>query len=219
VLETRVTLGGRSVNAVFEAAAPEAVKRELAAWRMDRALGLGLVPATAARSHAGQDGVLQGRPVAWASEQDRQNARGGVAAGLACQTVTAAPQAEPARRPRPADGKAPRLPTGGWCDIGAQYRLAYAFDAPDRYLYDVDSGTLLLTGHDATFGTDTRLPKVLEAELAKVGPEMTERLRRLDAAQVERAIGELVGARAVKPLLQRRDRIVALATDGAKPGG
>jgi hypothetical protein len=48
---------------------------------------------------------------------------------------------------------------------------------------------------------------------------MTKRLRRLDAAQVERAIGELVGARAVKPLLQRRDRIVALATDGAKPGG
>ena len=227
VLETRVTLGGRSVNAVFEAAGPEAVKRELAAWRMDRALGLGLVPATAARSHAGQDGVLQGRPVAWASEQDRQNARGGVAAGLACQTVTAAPQAEPARRPRPADGKAPRLPAGGWCDIGAQYRLAYAFDAlignqartPDRYLYDVDSGTLLLTGHDATFGTDTRLPKVLEAELAKVGPELTERLRRLDAAQVERAIGELVGARAVKPLLQRRDRILALAAEGAKPGG
>jgi hypothetical protein len=194
---------------------------------MDRALGLGLVPATAARSHAGQDGVLQGRPVAWASEQDRQNARGGVAAGLACQTITAAPQAEPARRPRPVDGKAPRLPTGGWCEVSALYRLAYAFDAlignqartPDRYLYDVDAGTLLLTGHDATFGTDTRLPKVLEAELAKLGPEMTERLRRLDAAQVEGAIGELVGARAVKPLLQRRDRILAIAAAGTKPGG
>jgi len=211
---------------VFEAAAPEAVRRELAAWRLDRVLGLGLVPATVARSHAGQDGVLQGRPVAWASEQDRVNARGGVAAGLACQTITAAPQAEPARRPRPADGKAPRLPTGGWCDIGAQYRLAYAFDAlignqartPDRYLYDADAGTLLLTGHDATFGTATQLPKALEPELAKLGPELQGRLARLDAAGVEAAIGELVGARAVKPLLQRRDRILALAA-GAKPGG
>jgi hypothetical protein len=47
---------------------------------------------------------------------------------------------------------------------------------------------------------------------------MQERLRRLDAATVEAAIGELVGTRAVKPLLQRRDRILGLAATGAKPG-
>jgi len=227
VHETRVTLDGRSVNAVFEAASPEVVRRELAAWRLDRLLGLGLVPATVARSHAGQDGVLQARPVAWASEQDRQNLRGGIAAGLACQTITAVPQAEPARRPRPADGTAPKLPTGGACDIGAQYRLAYAFDAlignrartPERYLYDADEGTLLLTGHGDAFGTATQLPAVLEPELARIGPELQDRLKRLDAAQVEQAIGKLVGVRAVKPLLQRRDRILVLAAAGGKPGG
>jgi len=224
VLETRVTLDGRSVNAVFEAASPEAVRHELAALRLDRLLGLGLVPATVARSYAGQDGVLQGRPADWASEQDRQNARSGVAAGLACQTITAAPQAEPARRPRPPDGKAPKLPTGGWCDIAAEYRLAYAFDAlignqartPDRYIYDVDASTLLLTGHDATFGSSTQVQAALAPELGKTGPELQARLRRLDAAQVEAAIGELVGARAVKPLLARRDRILVLAA-GARP--
>ncbi len=78
VLETRVTLDGRSVDAIFEAASPEAVKREMAAYRLDRALGLGLVPATVAREHAGQAGLLQGRPANWASEQDRQNARSGL---------------------------------------------------------------------------------------------------------------------------------------------
>jgi hypothetical protein len=227
VLEARVTLDGRSVNAVFEAAPPETVRRELAAWRLDRLLGLGLVPATVARSHAGQDGVLQGRPEAWASEQDRQNARGGIAAGLACQTITAAPQAEPARRPRPADGTAPRLPSGGQCDAGDQYRLAYAFDALignqartlDRYLYDASTGMLLLTGHGAAFGTATQLQPALEPELGKAGAELQARLRRLDAAQVEAAIGEFVGARAIKSLLARRDRILALATAGARPGG
>jgi Calcineurin-like phosphoesterase len=149
VLETRVTLDGRSVNAIVEAAPPETVKRELAAYRLDRALGLGLVPATVAREHAGQAGLLQGRPANWASEQDRQNARGGALTGLACQTITAAPQSEPARRPAPSDGKPPRLPTGGWCDLGAQFQLAYAFDAlignqartPERYLYDADAST------------------------------------------------------------------------------
>jgi len=227
VLETRVTLDGRSVSAIFESAPPEAVKRELAAYRLDRALGLGLVPATVARQHAGQDGLLQGRPAHWASEQDRQNARGGVLAGLACQTISAVPQSEPARRPPPSDGKAPRLPSGGWCDLSAQFRLAYAFDAlignqartPDRYLYDAESATLFLSGHGSTFGASTQLPKVLEAELAKTGAEMQERLRRLDAATVEAAIGELVGTRAVKPLLQRRDRILGLAAAGGQSGG
>ena len=226
VLETRVTLDGRSVGAVFERAPAETVRRELAAYRLDRALGLGLVPATVARSHAGQDGILQGRPVNWASEQDRQNARGGTAAGLACQTITAVPQSEPARRPQPADGTPARLPSGGWCDLPSQFRLAYAFDAlignagrtPDRYLYDADAATVFLTGHDGAFGMSTQLPKALEPELAKTGPELQERLRRLDAATVEAAIGELVGKRAVKPLLERRDRILGLAAAGTPAG-
>jgi hypothetical protein len=227
VLETRVTLDGRSVDAIFEAASPEAVKREMAAYRLDRALGLGLVPATVAREHAGQAGLLQGRPANWASEQDRQNARSGTRAGLACQTITAVPQGEPARRPLPSDGKPPRLPAGGWCDLGAQFQLAYAFDAlignqartPERYLYDADAGTLFLTGHGESFGNSTQLPKALEGPLATTGAEMQQRLRRLDAATVEAAIGELVGTRAVKPLLQRRDRILGLAATGARPGG
>jgi hypothetical protein len=227
VLETRVTLDGRSVNAIFETAAPQTVRRELAAYRLDRALGLGLVPATVARRHAGQEGVLQGRPARWASEQDRQNARGGALAGLACQTISTVPQSEAARRPPPSDGKPPRLPSGGWCDLTAQFQLAYAFDAlignqartPDRYLYDADAATLFLTGHGSTFGASTQLPKALEGPLAKTGAEMQERLRRLDAATVEAAVGELVGARAVKPLLQRRDKILAIAAAGTKSGG
>jgi hypothetical protein len=198
------------------------VRRELAAYRLDRLLGLGLVPATVAREHAGQAGLLQARPANWASEQDRQNARTGTRGGLACQTITAAPQAVPARRPLPADGRAPRLPTGGDCDLPTQFRLAYAFDALignggrtlDRFLYDTDSTTLLLTGHDSAFGNGTQLPKPLEAELAKIGPELQARLRRLDATTVEAAIGELVGPRAVKPLLERRDRLLALAAGG-----
>jgi hypothetical protein len=225
VYEVRVAHEGRAVEAVFEAAPPEVVKRELAAYRLDRLLGLGLVPATVARGHGGQDGLLQGRPAHWASEQDRLNAKNGASAGLACQTLSSVPQAEPARRAPPADGRPPRLPTGGWCDIEALYQLSYAFDALidnrgrsyDRFLYDADQATLFLTGHGAAFGTSTQLPKALEAPLTKTGAEMRARLQRLDESSVGGAIGELVGSRSVKALLARRDRILALAAAAPPP--
>jgi hypothetical protein len=224
VMTVTVTLGGRSVEAVFEAADTEVVQRELAAYRVDRLLGLGLVPATVARSYGGRDGILQARPEHWASEQDRQNARDGTRAGLACQTLTGPPQAEPARRALPPDGRAPQLPAGGYCDLPAQFQLSYVFDAlidnrgrsRDRFLFDVDGGALLLAGHGTAFGTATKLSAALEPSLAKTGPEMQARLRRLDTANVGAAIGELVGPRAVAALLERRDRILSLAAPASR---
>jgi hypothetical protein len=107
--------------------------------------------------------------------------------------------------------------------MGALYQLTYAFDALidnrgrtfDRFLYDADQATLFLAGHGTAFGTATQLPKALEGPLAKTGQEMQSRLRRLDAASVGATLGELVGAREVKALLERRDRILALAAPGA----
>jgi hypothetical protein len=219
VMTVTVALGGRSVNAVFEAADAAVVQRELAAYRIDRMLGLGLVPATIARGFEGRNGVLQARPEQWASEQDRENARRGTRAGLACQTLTTPPRAEPARRSLAADGPAPRLTTGGYCDPQAMFQLSYVFDAlidnrgrtRDRFLFDGETGALILVGHGAAFGTTTRLPAELEQALARTGPELQARLRRLGAANVGGAISELVGPRAVAALLERRDRILALA--------
>jgi hypothetical protein len=109
--------------------------------------------------------------------------------------------------------------SGGWCALPPQFQLAYAFDALidnrgrtfDRYLYDADASMMFLSGHGSAFGTGTEIPKPLEAALAKTGPEMQARLRRLDAASVKAAIGEYVGDPAVKALLERRDRMLALA--------
>ncbi len=223
VLEVRVSHGEDSVEAVFEAADRRTVQHELAAYRLDRLLGLGLVPATVARNHAGQDGVLQGRPAHWASEQDRLNARNGTRAGLACQAISNVSKAGAARRAPPADGSAPKLPAGGYCDLNAQVQLAYAFDAligsrsrvPDRLLYDTDASTLFLSGHGAAFGSSTDVAKALKARLARTGPELQERLRRLDSARVQAALGEFVSQRDIEALLKRRDHILELAQPGA----
>jgi hypothetical protein len=103
--------------------------------------------------------------------------------------------------------------------MGAQYQLSYAFDALidnrartlDRYLYDADTAMLLLTGHGAAFGTATDLQKALAGPQGKTGAEMQSRLKRLTVENVGAAIGDLVGPRAVKALLQRRDRILERA--------
>jgi hypothetical protein len=225
VMRVRVTDDGRSVDAVFEATSTDVANRELAAYALDRLLRLGLVPATVARSHDGTSGVLQGRPAAWASQQDRQNAAAGTVAGLACQVISNGTNQAPIRRPLPQAAVPPRLSAGGYCDLNAQFQLAYAFDAlignqartQDRYLYDLDPSmqarglSLVLSGHGSAFGTTTKLPPQLEAALAKTGPEMRSRLGQLDAAGVKSAIGKWVGDREIKALLARRDRILELA--------
>ena len=165
---------------------------------------------------------MQGRPENWTSEQDRQNASKGIAAGLACQAISNGPEDAAARRPPQA--KPAKMPSGGWCELPPQFQLSYAFDALidnrgrtfDRYMYDADTAMMFLTGHAAAFGTGTAVPKALDAALAKTGPEMQLRLRRLDAANVKAAIGEYVDEREIKALLARRDRILQLS--GAKAG-
>lgn len=224
VMEVRVTLEGRSVDAIFEAATGDTVQHELAAYRLDRLLGLGLLPATVAREHDGRGGVLQGRPANWVSEQDRMNASQGSATGLVCQAISGEPKSVPARRPLPREAQPARMPSGGWCELPPQFQLAYAFDAlidnrgrtPDRYMYDADTAMLFLTGHSAAFGTGTEIPKALAAALAKTGPELQARLRKLDAAGVKAALGEYVDPRELSALLERRDRILKFA--GASAG-
>ncbi len=62
LLDVVVAADGRKVNAVFIATTGAATERELAAMKLDRLLGLGLVPATVEREVQGQRGVLQARP-------------------------------------------------------------------------------------------------------------------------------------------------------------
>jgi hypothetical protein len=115
------------------------------------------------------------------------------------------------------------LPTGGYCDLSAQYQLAYAFDAlignrartPDRFLYDADATTLFLSGHGAAFDASTRVAEALEVPLARTGPELLERLRELDPARLKGSLGELLAERDIEALLKRRDRILALARPAA----
>jgi len=182
-IEVTTELDGRRVGALFVPARGDNVRRELAAYRLDRALHLGLVPATVERAVNGRGGFLQARPP---------------------RSVTQVDVESQSLRPNGACAIGPQFELMYAFDalIGNQGRTR------ERMLYDAD-WMLLLTGHDRAFGTAETLPRGLPA---RPGAEMRRRLAALDAPTLERAVGELLGERERTALLARRDALLAAGT-------
>jgi Calcineurin-like phosphoesterase len=190
VLDVAVAADGRRINAVFVATTAAAAQKELAAMKLDRLLGLGLVPATVEREVQGQRGVLQARPAKWTTEAEVQ-ARGQRGIGWCALP----PQFE--------------LMYGFDALIGNEGR------SQDRLLYDASEWNLLLTGHDRAFGTKREFPAHLQQRAPQPGPEFRRRLTALDEASLNAALDGLVGKREIKALLQRRDAVLAGAAAAA----
>jgi Calcineurin-like phosphoesterase len=184
VLDVAVAADGRRINAVFVATTADAVHKELAAMKLDRLLGLGLVPATVEREVQGQRGVLQARPAKWTTEADVL-ARGQRGVGWCALP----PQFE--------------LMYGFDALIGNEGR------SQDRVLYDANEWNLLLTGHDRAFGPKREFPAHLQQRPPQPGTEFRRRLAALDEASLNAALEGLVGKREIKALLQRRDAVLA----------
>lgn len=184
-LTVSVSHGGRKIPAVFQARSKGAARKEVAAYALDRQLGLGLVPVTVEREVQGQHGVLQGRPLKWVSQQEarQQSLRG-----------------------------------GGWCDTEPQFQLVYAFDTlignegrlSDSLLFDTEDWFVYVTAHERAFGTTSALPAYLKAKPPAPGAEMRRRAAALNEAGLKTALGELLTAREIKAVLQRRDALLAL---------
>jgi hypothetical protein len=191
ILDVTVEKEGRQVPAVFIATSDEVVRKEIAAYKVDRLLELGLVPATVPREVQGQRGALQARPAKVVSQAqvDAQKLRGGGWCALP-------PQFELMYA---FDGL-----------VGNEGRTA------DRILYDASEWMLLLTGHDKGLHTGKALPPHLQARPPQPGPEMRRRLQALEAAKLEAALGDLVPERAIKAMLDRRDQMLKPAAAAAK---
>jgi hypothetical protein len=189
-LNVSVSQGGKHIPAVFQVRGERAARKEVAAYRLDRQLGLGLVPVTVEREVQGQRGVLQGRPHKWVTQGEarQQSLRG-----------------------------------GGWCRAEPQFQLVYAFDAlignegrtAETVLFDSDGWLVYVTSHEQALGTTKGLPAYLKARPPTPGAEVRRRLRALDKAGLQAALGDLIDTRARKAILERRDALLALPTAAA----
>ena len=190
-LNVTVSHGGKRVPAVFQVRARAAARREVAAYRLDRQLGLGLVPVTVEREVQGQQGVLQGRPLRWVTQAEvrLQSLRGGGWCSLEPQF---------------------QLVYAFDTLIGNESRIA------ESLLYDSGSWFVYVTSHGRAFGTSRGLPAYLKARPPTPGAEIRRRLAALDDAGLQAALGGLVEPRVRKAILERRDALLALPVTAAK---
>jgi hypothetical protein len=190
-LNVTVSHGGTEIPAVFQVRSRIPARKEVAAYVLDRRLNLGIVPVTVEREVQGQRGVLQARPRNWVTQAvvQQQSLRG-----------------------------------GGWCDAEPQFQLVYAFDTlignegrtAESLLFDSEDWFAYVTAHQHAFGTSRGLPAYLKSRPPVPGAEMRRRAAALDEAGLKSALGELLDAREIKAILQRRDALVALPAAPAK---
>ncbi len=176
---------GREAEAtVIERAAT--ARRELAAYALDRLLGLGIVPVTVARTVDGRDVALQLRRGDWIDEPTR------VERQLPLTNWCAA---------------------GNNFELMYVLDALTANDRSDRATiqYSPDRERLWVTGFASAFSTAGKLPRYLagEADNIRISGEAARRLAALDSGALELALGDLLSKRERRALLQRRDAILA----------
>lgn len=187
-IEVRVTLNDDSVAALF---IPNPRGRELvpdlAAYRLDRFLGLDMVPVTVAREYDGSRGVLQFLPEATMTEASRREA--GLGGSAWC--------------PLPAQ----------WNTMYVFDALIHnPGRAQNRMLYSQDNWQLMLIGHDVSFETSRLRPGYLRDVQLDIGRRWQERLTALNGDVVDELFEDTLDRRRRRALSARRDRLLEDAT-------
>jgi hypothetical protein len=192
-LAVSVRRGDFRIPAVFRPRDSGGARREVAAFRLDRLLGLGIVPATVEREIEGRSGVLQARPTRWTTESARQQQP------LTGGWCDLAPQFQ--------------LLYALDALTGNEQRTT------DSILYDADEALLYATSFGGAFGTGRGLPRYLRTQPPTPGAELRRRLRLLEEPALAAALGELLDVRQRRAILARRDALSALppAPEGSRP--
>ena len=181
----QVTAGERTVFAYFNVLPPEQIfAPELAAYKLDRLLGLAMVPVTVRRELAGQQGTLQFVPTATLTE-----------------------------RARVAAGKWRGAPCSLDKQTGAMYVFDALIQNPARtpssMLYSRDDWLLMLVDHENSFGAEQGRPAYLKDIELTIGDQWRTALLELDDETLRTNLGDVLDERRLAALAQRRDAMLA----------
>lgn len=156
---------------------------ELAAFRLDRVLGLGMIPVTVRREIDGENGILQFVPADGISERER------VATG---------------------EGSSP--PCGLQKQKAAMHvfdvLISNATRTPSTMLYSPEDWLLMLVDHENSFSTGTDRPAHLQNVDLVIGNQWRTALRTLDDKTLRRDLGDVLNEQQLVALGLRRDVLI-----------
>ena len=178
----RVKAGGKTVLAVFDRSAPDRKRKpELAAYKLDRLLGLDMVPVTVRRQIEGYEGTLQWFAADPITESER--------AARYADDSQACPVDKQIDAMRVFDAL-----------IGNDHRSTAAM------LYADDDWRLMLVDHRRAFGyaPDARLPAGRDG----LDVEWRALLRNLDDDRLRSTLSDALGERELQALAARRDALL-----------
>jgi Calcineurin-like phosphoesterase len=156
----------------------------VAAYRLDRLLGLDMVPLTVSREVEGMAGTLQYWPPSAINELERRSEQLGDSAWC---------------------------PLGD--QLNDMYLFdALIFNearTADRIRYSTDNFQLLLFGHERTFSTGRGRPAYLAEASIRLTQAWRTALSALDEASLTATLGDVLDRRQIRALLERRDQLLA----------
>ena len=185
-----VTHFGESISAVF-AASPRAkgVFPDLAAYRLDLLLGLGMVPVTVEREIRGKNGSLQFIPRSMQNDEERSANRRGSSAWCPLNEQ--------------------------WLAMYIFDSLIYNEDRQqDNMLYSIDNWQLILTDHREAFSKNRGLPTYVEnveiqsGEKLHLGGGWQKALAALTNDYLTEQLGDVLDKGRIKALGKRRDGLL-----------
>lgn len=180
----RVQNDSSTVIAMFrELDAETGFAPELAAYRLDRMLGLNMVPVTVLRKIDGKSGTLQFVPADGMSELERVGQSGWKGA------------------PCPLNKQ-----------FAAMFMFDTLINNPSRtpanMLYSLEDWLLLLVDHDDAFTVETTRPTYLGNTRLVTGNQWLKALRNLDDASLFRQLEDALNKPQIEALMARRDALL-----------
>ncbi|MGB5629185.1 MAG: metallophosphoesterase [Woeseiaceae bacterium] len=181
---------GLNVFARFGDSEVDGSSPEIAAYRLDRMLGLGMVPVTVRRAVGGRSGILQLLPASRVSDAELV-------------------------------GIKDRL--GAPCSLDKQAATMRVFDAlignagrtPTAMLYDTEDLLLILVDHRDAFRAGATWPGHSSSADFSVSDEWRAALLKLDDESLRAELDDVLSARQLAGLMQRRDALLGKATADA----